>query len=490
MNYIDKVKTQLSMLSEGEKDAWILSQAKLVSENYQEDFLLSLSGEKKIINMPSSMEIEKFCKQVDNGEIYLEYETHYYEFDDDGRYMGDWKIWYNDPFTAIPFLNRIFSGCHDLLCLEEYQMVFDVLGKLFKLEFSLEEAEASDDCPEEEYLSLTDVDKEDMFAQSLSNTGRDWIIAYVNLTKELDNKKRAHILIEMLEHPICRKLKPRILLENGISQETFSLMAEILEKEIFDLETHMKRGSDIGFHERFELKDTQKRKKELLSDIRVKCLKVTSLCELQNNSDLAENWESIMEIIDWLNIEEYIDDQPILDDIQEISETIIENTIMCQEDWQLRKRILNDIVENQYGDIYGCDDVMMELAEKLCTNDSEHLYYAGILESSDDYKEEAAHMYFKYGREDKYVSYLEANLGQKSKEYKELLAYYEEHGQQDNVVRVAQLGLEKCKEDLTDLFIYLLQNTKKDNDQKQFQKLYASAKRRKHVDIEKVNKAI
>lgn len=48
--------------------------------------------------MPTRKEIEKFCRKVENKEIYLEYETQYYEFDDDGRYMDDWKRWHHDPF--------------------------------------------------------------------------------------------------------------------------------------------------------------------------------------------------------------------------------------------------------------------------------------------------------------------------------------------------------------------------------------------------------
>lgn len=60
--------------------------------------------------MPDLKEIEEFCGKVESGEIYLEYETHYYEFDDDGRYIDDWKSWHNDPFHAMSFLDRILRG--------------------------------------------------------------------------------------------------------------------------------------------------------------------------------------------------------------------------------------------------------------------------------------------------------------------------------------------------------------------------------------------
>lgn len=83
MNYLDRVKEQLLRMSLDQKDAWILSQAKLISDHKQNDFLMSLTGEKLIINMPSFDDIDTFCEQVETGEIFFEYEAHYYEFDDE-----------------------------------------------------------------------------------------------------------------------------------------------------------------------------------------------------------------------------------------------------------------------------------------------------------------------------------------------------------------------------------------------------------------------
>lgn len=124
--FIKLVKKQLDKMSETEKDKWILTQAKLLEESKQEGFLMSLSGEKKIIYMPSQKEIEELCDKVEIGEIYLEYETHYFEFDDNGRYMDDWKVWHNDPLKAFSLLNRIFMGCNDLLI---YWRNLDIMRK-------------------------------------------------------------------------------------------------------------------------------------------------------------------------------------------------------------------------------------------------------------------------------------------------------------------------------------------------------------------------
>ena len=112
MEYLDKVKAQLKKMSLEEKDAWILTQAKLISNYKQNDFLMSLSGTKKIINMPTLDDIDTLCTRIETGDIYLEYITHYHEFDEDGSYMDDWVVWYNDPFSILPMMRRIFAGCH------------------------------------------------------------------------------------------------------------------------------------------------------------------------------------------------------------------------------------------------------------------------------------------------------------------------------------------------------------------------------------------
>ncbi len=491
MEFLEQVKLLLINMSEDAKDAWILSQAKLAEESHPEDFLLLLSGEKKIINMPTLSEIDDFCEQVKNGEIYLEYETHYYEFDDDGRYMDDWKTWHNDPCDAILFINQIFAGCHDLLLLEEYQLVSDIMDRICELSFSVEEAEDSEDSPECDFFSLSEADKENMFSRKLSDVGEDWIRAVNKLIEGQGNRERAEKLIEMLEHPVCQEVKPRILVEEGISQEIFLDMAVILDTKIADLEAFMKAKYEEGVfsREKYKLWIDIERKKEILLDIRVKCLKTISKSMQQEDFSLTACWEQVLEGIRWLSYEKHIDDQQEIEGIRNIAETLIRSEQLKTEDWKVRKRVLEDIIKNRYYDHYGCGDVMLQLAEKLCTNKEEHLARADIMDTS-YYREEAAYLYYQYGREDKYVSYLEEHLGQMSKDYISLMKYYQKHDKQEDLCRIAQLGLEKCKEDLTDMFICLLLDAKKHNDQERFKKLLASAKQRKHVDIEKVKNSL
>lgn len=491
MDLLKKIEKQLTAMSEAEKDAWILSQAKLLSESVQEGILLSLSGVKKIINMPTPDEINRFCERVKNGEIYFEYETHYYEFDDDGRYMDDWKIWHNDVFGVIPFLDRVFAGCHDLLRLEAYEDAAKILDRVCELEFPVERAEESEDEPESEIFSLPDAEKEGMFSVKLSDVGEDWIRAAAQLTNGQDSKSRIQKLLKMFEHPVCRKVKPRILLGEDISQEMFYDMTEILEGEIAELKTLEEELSRKGtyYHERYKLRTRIDRKTEMLLDIRVKCLKTKPTGSDPKELQLAGCWKQVQEKIKWLSYE-YIDDQPEIDDIRNICKSLVRNGQLEQEDWGIRKKILEDIIQNKYYDSYNCGEVMKELAEALCTNREEYLACADIMDASDRYREKAAYLYYEYGKDDKYVSYLEGHLEWRSKDYTALISYYQEHGRQEDACRVAQLGLERCKEDLTDCFICLLLEAQKNGDQIKFQKLFASAKRRKHTNIEKINKVL
>lgn len=244
--------------------------------------------------MPRYDEINKFCESVENGEIYFEYETHYYEFDNDGRYMDDWESWHNDVFGVIPFLNRVFAGCHDLLCLEEYEHVVRLLDRVCELKFSVEKAEDSEDEPEEETFSLSDADKEGMFSRKLCDVGEDWIRAVTQLTNGQEQSSQILKLLRMFEHPVCKKVKPRILLEEGISKEMFIDMAMLLEGEIVKLEALEEELTRKGncYRERYEVRSQIDRKTEMLLDIRIKCLNTISGDSGQKELKLAACWKS------------------------------------------------------------------------------------------------------------------------------------------------------------------------------------------------------
>ena len=508
MDFITQVAHQLQKMTEKEKDSWILSQAKLTAEGRQADFLLSLTGSKKVMGMPSEQEIAGFCQKVESGEIYLEYMTRYCEFDRAGHYMDDWEVWYEDPFGAGKFLDRVFSGCHELLLLDDCQMAADILERVLNLKFSVEEGEESEGGPKEEFLSMKDADGEDLFSKKLADVAGDWLRAQVRCLKGQSAKKTARRLLEILEHPVCGKVKPRILLEEDVTQQIFCDMCDLLERGMDELKAQLeqlnkKQDGHLGerdyinnFKKTYRLKKALDKKQEILSDINIKCLQIDSETKGESAqaaasaSKLEKSWDKIRELAKWLSYERYIDDQPEQEEIRDICEELLQSDQLTDESWKIRWEVLNDIISNDYYYEYGCDDCMEELSEKLCANKAECLELADMIERVGHYREKAARLYHRCGRDDKYVSYLEKNLGKRSKEYAALITYYRENGKKEEACRVARLGLEKCKEDLTDCFICLLLNAKETDGQEQFQKLYASAKRRKRVDILRINAAI
>lgn len=105
-------------------------------------------------------------------------------------------------------------------------------------------------------------------------------------------------------------------------------------------------------------------------------------------------------------------------------------------------------------------------------------------------KKKAAQIYRQYGREDKYVSYLETHLGKEKENYLELIEYYQKHQESEQARQVGERALEKCKEDLTDIFIFLLKDALEHEELKRYNKLYASAKRRRAANIVRIDQAL
>ncbi len=178
-SFLKCVRKQLRQMQEVQKDAWILTNAKLLPESGQQDFLMSLSGEKMIQYMPTQREIEAFCEKVREGSIYMEYKNSYYEFDDEGRYIDNWIGKYYDLQKALPFLNRTLEGCHDLIQLGEYNLAGQILDNICPLVFQVEEAEDSQGDYRELSFTVLDADKEQMLSMKLRDIAYDWVLTFV-----------------------------------------------------------------------------------------------------------------------------------------------------------------------------------------------------------------------------------------------------------------------------------------------------------------------
>lgn len=273
MRFLNQVTDQLNKMTEQEKDEWILAQARLTEDNSQQDFLMSLSGEKKIMYMPELKDIESFCKKIESGHIYLEYVAKYYEFDDDGRYMDDWEVWYKDPAGVMPFLNRVFRGCHDLLLLNENKIVADILDRVCRLEFRMEESDESESFDYEATFTMEDVINEGNLAMKSRDVGTDWVTSVVRLTPQWDGRELAGVLLRILEQPVCREVMPSILAKEVSPEDLFSHMLAELEAEIMSEKLTFNKmfDSQTDSMEKIEAEEKLKRKIELAEDIRLNC---------------------------------------------------------------------------------------------------------------------------------------------------------------------------------------------------------------------------
>ena len=490
--FIEQVKAQLKKMSEVEKEEWILDQAKVLHEYEQMNFLMSLSGAKRVQYMPTLENIKLFLKDVEQGDIYLEYETHYYEYDDDGRYFGDWKVWYNDPFRAMSYLERIFRGCHDLLLLQEYKQVEDILDMVCNLEFEVVEAPDSEDVYDGSPFFLSDAVKEDLLSVSANDIGTDWIKAIIHLQEEWGGLDLAKRLVKVFANPFFKKLEPSILVGEKIPQDLFSNMADILEDQITDIKIYLDKNfpKNMFSNERYRYEEILERQKEVLLNIHERCLGADNGKTTTKSSMLADSWEQIKGLFKELGSYEYIDDQVEIEEISDICDELMDPNKLGQEDWELRKSILSDIIGQYYYDAYGCYDSMFDLSRALCVTKDEFLKFADMLNAIKYYQKEAAFIYREYGREDKYIGYLETHLDKDSKLYVELIEYYKKDDRADDARQVAEKALVKCKNDLTDVYIFLLIDALNRVDCEQHKKLYNSAKRRRMVDMNRLEQAL
>lgn len=401
-----------------------------------------------------------------------------------------WMVRHNDPQGAFSFLNRTFYGCHDLICLGEYDIAAAILNKICCLEFQVVEAENSEDFTDDSPFTLADADRESLLTMSSWEIGLDWITALILGKENLENEEFAEKLVGIMELEMFEKIQPSDFREL-ISEQLMGFMEETLEKELGEIEGKQRKLSDEHWRIKYALEKKMARIQHLLLDIRKKCRDWQIKVEKSGKISVLEaSWEQIGELFRALSYERYIDDQIEIEEVWEICEALVRRGGLEEENWEIRKKVLKDMVLHEYYDCYGCYDPVKKLAEKLYVTPEEIFEFADMLNESGYYAREAADLYRQYGRTDKYVRYLETHLDKASREYVELIQYYYNDGNEAEAREIAEQGLEKCRDDLTELFIFLLQDAKNCGDEERYKKLYASAKRRKKADIVRINEKV
>lgn len=237
--FLDKIEKQLKKMTETQKDEWILSQAKLLPDYKQEDFYKSICGTKKVIDMPERSEITGLCEKIRNGDIFVEYETHYVEFDDYGHFHEDWEHEFYDPNNAMSFISSVIRGCHDLVVLEEYESAFEILDEVLGLEFTIEDHPDTDGNCEDEFMDLDMAAREGLISINRDELLKDYMLACRNTVNDI--KRAAMKIVSAFEMELFKDCKTY----NCIAiTENDPLLTEIEKKLTEDLDRYEKEHAE------------------------------------------------------------------------------------------------------------------------------------------------------------------------------------------------------------------------------------------------------
>lgn len=153
------------------------------------------------------------------------------------------------------------------------------------------------------------------------------------------------------------------------------------------------------------------------------------------------------------------------------------DTVICEQ-WEIIKQNLTRLSYEPYIDDqmeideYGCYDATWNLANALCKNREDHLYFADCLwKNSRFFRKDAAEIYLRHGREDRYIEYLMESLAKDTEAYEKAIQYFQATGKREMAVEAAKIGLEKCKYDQTMIYCTLVEDALMRDDQKRVQEL-------------------
>lgn len=152
-------------------------------------------------------------------------------------------------------------------------------------------------------------------------------------------------------------------------------MILIFEEEILQNDKVLKeKFPEIWSKEKYRLEKWLERRRNMLEDLKSVSIKEEKEgAEESGISILGSSWAQIQEVIKSLSFQAYIDDQPEIDEIWDICAALVKYLKKHQESRKIRKRVLQDIIENEYYDYYGCYDPMEELVEALCNAEDEYV---------------------------------------------------------------------------------------------------------------------
>lgn len=103
--FITSVEEHLKEMSEKQKTKWIYELARKTPKDQRRDFLNKLCGHTNIRCELSVEEINNWCDEIEEGNLYFDAEEYY----SDNDWNDQWEIIYHDKHKIVPFLKKQYA---------------------------------------------------------------------------------------------------------------------------------------------------------------------------------------------------------------------------------------------------------------------------------------------------------------------------------------------------------------------------------------------
>lgn len=131
--FTDTVQSILDHMPEQKKTYIIMEMARTLPETKREEFLDFLEGKEGRKTVLDFEEIEQWCVDIEEGEIYFDTEEE--EYYEEGAWERDFRTRYLDKMHIIPKLVHILDGLHEMVFQKEYKKAYQMLCRICGLSF-------------------------------------------------------------------------------------------------------------------------------------------------------------------------------------------------------------------------------------------------------------------------------------------------------------------------------------------------------------------
>lgn len=144
--------------------------------------------------------------------------------------------------------------------------------------------------------------------------------------------------------------------------------------------------------------------------------------------------------------------------------------------WEIRKPLVDEMMEQFYTENYNFEDPLIDSCKLICQTVEEKLYLADKIKKTKNsyYRNYAADIFLKYGRDDEFVKIMTNNL-KYGGDYIKLADYYAKQGHKDKAVKTVEVALDTVNSRMDEIYIWLFDKYKQDKREDKIIALYNKA---------------